>query len=198
MPSIASAFSAVTWSNPLVKTGTGGSPARPLSATSTPRVWPHHWRAAASAVKFAVVAPVVNTPPHSAGRPKSSCNHPSETASSWNARGLPSQAPAFWSIRQAYKRRLRRTADHPVKKPRPTRPDMRFRAPFEKSPYRRHGADALLRQRTAETPASIITAPRPPGATDLRQIAASVLQHELERSDRLTRRRQGIRHARGL
>src|SRR2546429_481079 len=99
IPSIASALSAETWMKQLLRTGICGRPARPVSETSTPCCSPHHWRAAARPVKFAVVAPVVRTPPQWAGSPKRSSSHATETCSSRAPSGVASQPPAFWSSR---------------------------------------------------------------------------------------------------
>ena len=64
---------------------------------SRPCCSPHHWRAAASAVKFAAVAPVVRTPPHAAGSSKSCFSQSTATVSSRVPRGEPTQLKAFWS-----------------------------------------------------------------------------------------------------
>ena len=48
-------------------------------------------------MKFAVVAPVVSAPPHSAGSAKSSFSQPTATVSSRVASGEPTQLNAFWS-----------------------------------------------------------------------------------------------------
>ncbi len=97
IPSIASALSALGWMNPLESTGTGGRPSIPSAPTSRPWRSPHHWRAAASPVKFAAVAPVVRAPPHSAGSSKSSLSQPSATVSRRVPSGEPTQLNAFWS-----------------------------------------------------------------------------------------------------
>src|SRR5439155_3476771 len=96
-PSIPSAFRPVTWTNPLVRTGACGNPASPSTDTSTPWRSPHHCRAAANPVKFAIWPPVTSTPSQSAGNPKSSRSQRREISSSLEASGLASQPPAFWS-----------------------------------------------------------------------------------------------------
>jgi hypothetical protein len=70
----------------------------PSRSTSTPCRSAHQLRAAASAVKFAIVAPVVSTPPHVGGSRNRSRSHPTETDSSRAASGDASHAPAHWSI----------------------------------------------------------------------------------------------------
>ena len=82
---------------PLPRTGTGGSPLRPASSTSTPCCPPHQRRAAARPVKFAIVAPLVKTPLHAAGSPNSSLSQSSEICSSRMANGELTQLKAIWS-----------------------------------------------------------------------------------------------------
>ena len=77
-PSIASALTSLGCTYPDPKTGIAGRPAEPCSSMSTPCCSAHHRRAHASAVKFAIVAPVVSTPPHAVGSPKSSFSHRSD------------------------------------------------------------------------------------------------------------------------
>ena len=55
------------------------------------------WRAAARAVKFAMVAPVTNAPPHPAGSPSTSSSQRRETSSRTAAIGVATKSPAFWS-----------------------------------------------------------------------------------------------------
>ena len=57
----------------------------------------HQRRAHPSATKLAIVAPVVSTPPHAAGSPKSSFNQSIDTCSSRPASGEETHAPGFWS-----------------------------------------------------------------------------------------------------
>src|SRR2546428_13510985 len=58
---------------------------------------PHHWRPAARAVKFDIVAPVVKTPPQSVGRPKRSFSQPIATCSSLEPSGALIHTPALLS-----------------------------------------------------------------------------------------------------
>ena len=48
-------------------------------------------------MKFAIVAPVVRTPPHDCGSPNSSFNQPSAIDSRCPPSGVATQAPGFWS-----------------------------------------------------------------------------------------------------
>ena len=96
-PSIASALVSLGCTYPEPNTGIRGRPPRPSTSTSTPCRRPHHRRAHASAVKFAMVAPVVRTPPHDRGRPKSSFNQPRATDSRCPPSGVATHAPGFWS-----------------------------------------------------------------------------------------------------
>ena len=57
----------------------------------------HHRRAAASPVKLAIVAPVVSTPPQSAGRSKSSFSQSTATTSKRAPNGEETQLNEFWS-----------------------------------------------------------------------------------------------------
>ncbi len=86
-PSIPSAFTSLGWVYPLPSTVIGGAAARPSSSTSTPARSAHQRRAHPSATKFAIVAPVVSTPPQVAGRPNSSFSQSIATCSSRPARG---------------------------------------------------------------------------------------------------------------
>src|ERR1700738_1849347 len=61
----------------------------------------HQRRAAARPVKFAIVAPVVRTPPQLAGRPKSSLSQPTATFSSREPSGELTQLKEFWSRAEA-------------------------------------------------------------------------------------------------
>ena len=62
---------------------------------------PHHWRAAASAVKFDMVAPVVSTPPHSVGSLNSSFSQAMAICSSLDPSGELTHTPALLSIADA-------------------------------------------------------------------------------------------------
>src|SRR5688500_3268869 len=97
IPRIASALSALGWTKPLESTGTAGRPASPSAPTSRPWRSPHHWRAAASPMRLAVVAPVERAPPHSAGSSKSSFSQSTATRSSRVPSGEPTLLKAFWS-----------------------------------------------------------------------------------------------------
>ena len=97
MPSIASAFTSLACTKPDPRTGTAGSPPMPASSTSTSCRMPHHRRAHARAVKLAIVAPVVSTPPQLAGMPNRSFNHSRATTSIWPPIGDSTQAAGFWS-----------------------------------------------------------------------------------------------------
>ena len=92
-----SAFTSLGCTYPLPNTGSGGRPDRPASSTSTPWRCPAQRRAHPSATKFAIVAPVVSTPPHAGGSPNSSFSHPTATCSSRPASGVATHAPEFWS-----------------------------------------------------------------------------------------------------
>ena len=62
-----------------------------VGADVAPVLLPHHCRAAAKPMKFAVVAPVVSAPPHSAGSAKSSFSQPTDTVrAAWRAASRPS------------------------------------------------------------------------------------------------------------
>src|ERR1700694_4064892 len=82
---------------PLVITGTAGKPLIPRSAMLIPCSCPHHWRAAARAVKLDIVAPVVSTPPQLLGRPKRSFSQPIATCSSLEPSGELTHNPALLS-----------------------------------------------------------------------------------------------------
>ena len=72
-------------------------PGEPRVVDIHARALAHQRRAHASATKFAIVAPVVSTPPHAAGKPNSSFSHSIATCSSRPPRGVEIQAPGFWS-----------------------------------------------------------------------------------------------------
>ena len=98
---MARAFVALGWTWPLEKIGIGGRPASPSRSGSTPWRSAHHDRAVASAVKLAIVAPVVKTPPHLDGRPKRSSSHRMDVASSCPPSGDDAHENAFWSTADA-------------------------------------------------------------------------------------------------
>src|SRR5437868_5035320 len=62
---------------------------------------PHHWRAAPSAVKFDIVAPVVRTPPHEAGSSNRSFSHSIATCSTFEPSGELTHNPALLSMTDA-------------------------------------------------------------------------------------------------
>src|SRR5258708_32377372 len=78
-------------------TSIAGAPNIPSSATSQPAFFSNPYLAAASAVKFAVVAPVTSPPSQSAGRCSASQIQPSATSSSSTPTGDITRKPAFWS-----------------------------------------------------------------------------------------------------
>jgi hypothetical protein len=101
VPSMASALSALAWTKPPAMTGIAGSPAIPSAAMSTPCWRPHHCRAAPSAVKLAMVAPVVRTPLQEAGRCRRSLSHDSASCSKRAPRGELTHRPALLSSADA-------------------------------------------------------------------------------------------------
>ena len=101
IPSMLSAFFAEAWMKPLVSTGTAGKPLIPRSAMFAACSSPHHWRAAATAVKFDIVAPVVKTPPQPVGRRKRSFSQPMATCSSLEPSGALIHNPALLSRAEA-------------------------------------------------------------------------------------------------
>ena len=98
-----------------VTTVTGGAPWRPSRSTSQPARARTAWRAAASAVKLAIVAPVTNPTLVPAGRPSSSTSQPAATSSATAAAGEMTYRPAFWShalvSQSAAERRRQAAAD---------------------------------------------------------------------------------------
>ncbi len=76
-------------------TCTSGAPKSPRASTSQPTRARSAFRAAASAVKFAIVAPVVNPTPAAFGSPSSSRIHPAATSSAAAAAGVGSANAAF-------------------------------------------------------------------------------------------------------
>src|SRR5207245_7126791 len=101
MPSMLNAFLTDACTKPLVSTCTIGNPTVPRSAMFAPCSSPHHWRAAASAVKFDMVAPVVSTPPHSVGSLNSSFSQAMAICSSLDPSGELTHTPALLSIADA-------------------------------------------------------------------------------------------------
>ncbi len=68
MPSMPSDLMRDGWASWLTTTWTAGAPKSPWASTSQPTRCSTAWRAAASAVKLATVAPVTNAPPQPAGQ----------------------------------------------------------------------------------------------------------------------------------
>ena len=85
----------VGWASAPTTTVTGGAPNSPCASTSHPARASTAWRAAASPVKLATVAPVTNAPPVSFGRPNSSIIQESATSSSAAAPGVMFQSDVF-------------------------------------------------------------------------------------------------------
>ena len=75
----------------------GGAPNSPCASTSHPARASSAWRAAASAVKLATVAPVTNPPPHSGGSPSTSSSQRRLMRSSSAVAGVTACSPVFWS-----------------------------------------------------------------------------------------------------
>jgi hypothetical protein len=96
-PSICSDAKIVTWLSSLVTTAIGGAPMRPSSSTFQPAFSSTAWRAAASAVKLAIVAPVANPTLEPAGSPKMSISQLAAISSTTAAAGDRAYSPAFWS-----------------------------------------------------------------------------------------------------
>ena len=96
-PSIWSEAYTVTCVPAWVTTVTGGAPCRPCRSTSQPARASTPWRAAARAVKLAIVAPVTNPTLVPAGRPSSSTSQLPATSSATAAAGERTYRPAFWS-----------------------------------------------------------------------------------------------------
>ena len=74
-----------------------GAPHCPSASTFQPAFCSTAWRAAASAEKFAIVAPVTNAPPHSDGNPKRSNSQRRVTCSIRAVAGVGAYSPVFWS-----------------------------------------------------------------------------------------------------
>ena len=154
IPSIASAFTALMCTQPLPRTGTGGSPPRPASSTSTPCCPPHQRRAAARPVKFAIVAPLVKTPLHAAGSPNSSLSQSSEICSSRmrERRADPIEGNLVERAGQPVggERRGRPATHHEVEEARAGRARRALRGRVDQHPESRQRACAVVGQRTAK------------------------------------------------
>ena len=135
-------------------TGTGGSAARPTSSTSAPCRSPYQCRAAASAEKFARVAPDVRIPPQDAGRPNRSFSHVEREVSSRRCEGRvhPRERVLVEHARQPVgaERGRRHAAGDEVEHPRARRADGRGQPVAQQFGERRDGALALLGERPAE------------------------------------------------
>ena len=94
-PTRPSALISVGCASSPITTVIGGAPNSPSASTSQPCAASTAWRAAASALKLAIVAPVTNAPAQSSGRPKSPRIQPSATASSAAAAGVTESKAAF-------------------------------------------------------------------------------------------------------
>src|SRR6185437_11140411 len=75
----------------------GGAPNKPSASTFQPARFNKAWRAAASAEKFAIVAPVTKAPPQSGGNLKRSSSQRKATCSSCAVAGVGVKRPEFWS-----------------------------------------------------------------------------------------------------
>ena len=82
---------------PCVMTVTGGAPWRPCRSTSQPVLARTPCRAAASAVKLAIVAPVTKPTLVPAGSPSRSISQAPATSSATAAAGERAYRPPFWS-----------------------------------------------------------------------------------------------------
>ena len=159
MPSIASALTALAWTWPLASTGTGGSAERPSSSTSTPCCSPHQRRAAARPVKFAIVAPVVSTPLHAAGRPNSSFSQSTRDLleAHRERRADPVERDLVDRARQPVRgeRRRRPAAHDEVEEPRAGRARGRDVGGVDQRAKRRERARTVLGQRAAEASTAV-------------------------------------------
>ena len=96
-PSSVSALSRLTWTWSPTTTMIGGAPNNPCASTSHPARASTAWRAAASAVKFAIVAPVTNAPAVPC-RQRQHVDQPAEGNFFQRRRdGELTIRPAFWS-----------------------------------------------------------------------------------------------------
>ncbi len=96
-PSRPRLFNSDGWTSSPTMTVTGGASKSPFSSTSHPARASTAWRAAASAVRLAIVPPVTKPATVVDGRPKSSTSQRCATCSSVAATGEAVKAPAFWS-----------------------------------------------------------------------------------------------------
>src|SRR5260370_17303430 len=96
-PARLSAFSIDACTSAPTTTSIGGAPNIPSSATSQPALFSNAYRAAASAVKFAVVAQVTSPPSQSAGKFSASQIHRNTTSSSSAPIGDITRNATFWS-----------------------------------------------------------------------------------------------------
>ena len=87
----------MAWTSAPTTTVTGGAPCRPSSSTFQPARASTAWRAAASAVKFAIVAPATNAPALSGGSRSASSVQASAAASIAAAAGDITCSAQFWS-----------------------------------------------------------------------------------------------------
>ncbi len=78
-------------------TVSSGAPIRPSASTSQPASASTLWRAAASAVKLAIVAPVTKLAAQPCGKPNSSHSQRRDTFSSIATAGVTSLITEFWS-----------------------------------------------------------------------------------------------------
>jgi len=87
----------VTWRSSPTIIRIGGEPISPLASTSQPAASSTLWRAAASAVKFAIWQLVTSPYETCSGSPNSSTSHAPHTSSTTEAAGAAAYSPAFWS-----------------------------------------------------------------------------------------------------
>ena len=101
----------------------GGAPNSPSDSTSQPSRASTSWRAAASATKFATVAPVTKATSDEAGRPRSSSSQRRATDSSVAPIGDATTRPAGWSQAAASQFAATVTgSEPPMTKPKKRRP----------------------------------------------------------------------------
>ncbi len=96
-PSSARALSTLTCASSPITTSSSGAEKSPRASTSQPSRARSAWRAAASAVKFASVAPVTKPPAVPAGSASASTIQRSATASTRAVPGVTSERAEFWS-----------------------------------------------------------------------------------------------------
>jgi len=85
------------WTRSPARKVIGGAPARPSRSTSQPAARSTELRAASRPDRFAVVAPVLNPTPDSAGSPSRSSSHSPASSSAATTPGVAWREPAFWS-----------------------------------------------------------------------------------------------------